>query len=283
MANSTWIFGVVCLALVGFSNGFTSAPLFPALRNARSGIQNCCLRRERVALPLATMQAGDDDKPIIAFNPNEGWKADHQKEKDVNNDIGGDLPSLNKFANSDVGDFFVDENGNEVERTLPKDNDMLRDEAARKEGAGGRAKLQELLTTNVDVTEFKRQTYTKTLTRMGGFHAHAWKIDGTHTSGDPTFALKFNTVAETKSQVWIEPNAMTYEDFLAGWTDDSAPGWEVTPTKGTLDRRGGEDTQFQIEYKGPQPEVPLEGTLVILLPNDNYQWTFKFLVSPPGA
>jgi len=34
---------------------------------------------------------------------------------------------------------------------------------------------------------------------------------------------------------------------------------------------------------GEQPETPLEGTLVILLPNDNFSWTFKFQVRPPGT
>eukprot|EP00961_Rhodomonas_salina_P207104 2795519-Rhodomonas_salina.2 len=47
-------------------------------------------------------------------------------------------------------------------------------------------------------------------------------------SGDPTFALKYNSVAPTTSEICIEPNAMTFEDFLAGWTDDSAPGWVVS-------------------------------------------------------
>ena len=55
----------------------------------------------------------------------------------------------------------------------------------------------------------------------------------------------------------------------------------MTPTKGTMDRRGGEETPFTITYTGSQPTEPLVATLVVLLPNDNFQWTFKFQVSPP--
>ncbi len=138
-----------------------------------------------------------------------------------------------------------------------------------------------LSSNNAMVKEFDRQTYTTTLKRMGGFVAHKWKVDGDWTTEPETFGLRFNTVAETKSQLFLQPNAMTFEDFLAGWTDDSAEGFKVSPTKGTMDRRGGEETPFTISYKGPQPTAPVVGTLVVLLPNDNFQWTFKFQVSPP--
>ena len=55
----------------------------------------------------------------------------------------------------------------------------------------------------------------------------------------------------------------------------------MTPEKGTMDRRGGEETVFKITYTGPQPTEPVYATLVVLLPNDNFQWTFKFQLSPP--
>lgn len=134
---------------------------------------------------------------------------------------------------------------------------------------------------NTMVKEFDRQTYTTTLSRMGGFVAHKWKVDGDWNTEPETFALKYNTVAETSSQIFLQPNAMTFEDFLAGWTEDSAQGFVVTPEKGTMDRRGGEETVFKITYNGPQPTEPVYATLVVLLPNDNFQWTFKFQLSPP--
>jgi hypothetical protein len=48
-----------------------------------------------------------------------------------------------------------------------------------------------------------------------------------------------------------------------------------------MDRRGGEETVFKITYAGPQPAEPVYATLVVMLPNDNFQWTFKFQLSPP--
>ena len=66
--------------------------------------------------------------------------------------------------------------------------------------------------------------------------------------------------------------------------DNQSDGWkwQVEPTEGTLDRRGGPPQQFKVTYEGQgQPAGPTPGTLVIVLPNDNFSWTYKFQVSPP--
>eukprot|EP00961_Rhodomonas_salina_P207103 2795519-Rhodomonas_salina.1 len=87
-------------------------------------------------------------------------------------------------GNVDTPDFFEDAEGNVIGRDVKQDLDTM-----STGDSGSKAALKDLLTPKGDVIEFKRQTYTKTLTRMGGFHAHAWKIDGTFTSGSIDFKL----------------------------------------------------------------------------------------------
>ena len=44
----------------------------------------------------------------------------------------------------------------------------------------------------------------------------------THNTGNPTFALKYNVAASgAVSKFEIEPNSMTFEDFVCGFTDDT--------------------------------------------------------------
>ena len=72
---------------------------------------------------------------------------------------------------------------------------------------------------------------------------------------------------------------MTFEDFVAGFTDDTGPGWSVEPREGTIERRGGAPQRFTVKYSGlGAPASPTPGTLVIVLPNDNFSWTYKFQV-----
>jgi len=49
-------------------------------------------------------------------------------------------------------------------------------------------------------------------------HAHTH----TYNTGNPTFALKYNVAASgAVSKFEIEPNSMTFEDFVCGFTDDT--------------------------------------------------------------
>jgi hypothetical protein len=60
---------------------------------------------------------------------------------------------------------------------------------------------------------------------------------------------------------------MTFEDFVAGFSPDSAPNWEVTPTSGTLQRRGGEPQvtacppRCRAAMTEPRPLGTLQGSL----------------------
>jgi len=262
-----------------------SAFLSARLRSATSS-----RARKVFVSPLCVDVKKDADGNDIVFDANSGWQADHNKAANAMA-AGGhqQLKIKEQGTNQDTPDYFVAEDGKIVGSTDALNANLnansVVEDAEKKdkgEGSGGANVLQELLSSNNAMTkEFDRQTYTTTLERMGGFTAHKWKVDGDWKTEPETFALKYNTVAGTGSVIFLQPNAMTYEDFLAGWTKDSAPGFSIKPDKGTMDRRGGEETPLTITYTGPQPSEEVYATLVVLLPNDNFQWTFKFQLSPP--
>jgi len=284
----------MALGLLASVAAFSSAPS-AGLRRP-SALLNKQLRavssraRKVFVSPVCIDVKKDADGNDIVFDANEGWQADHNKAANAMA-AGGhqQLKIKEQGTNQDTPDYFVSEQGDIVGSTDALNANLnantVNVDAEKKdkgEGSGGASVLQELLSSDNAMTkEFERQTYTTTLERMGGFTAHKWKVDGDWKTEPETFALKYNTVAETKSQIFLQPNAITYEDFLAGWTEDSAPGFSIKPEKGTMDRRGGEETPFTITYTGPQISEAVEATLVVLLPNDNFQWTFKFQLSPP--
>jgi len=141
-------------------------------------------------------------------------------------------------------------------------------------GGDANTKLSSMLSADkTEVRTVERLTYDKV-----EFKAHPWRIDGDFASGDPRFDLRMNSaMGEASTEIMIEPNSMTFEDFVAGFTPDSAPGWKVEPSSGTLQRRGGEPQFMEVKYTGSIADKGEKfGTLVVVLPNDNFSWTFKF-------
>jgi len=213
----------------------------------------------RPSVARTVMQAGDD--PKISFNANSDWKPEHHKT------------GPEQTGNVDTGDYF--------EGDVAADSTGFTSGAAATGGTGGN-QLQTLLSAQgTEVRQVERQ-------EIGDVEFNhpkqAWKIDGTYESGDPMFDILYS-VAETKgeSEIYIEPNAMTFEDFAAGFTPDSDDGWEVEPKKGTMARRGGDGTWFTVKYTGTAlDKAPKQATFVIVLPNDNFQWTFKLRCNFPN-
>lgn len=276
--------------IMGLAGACAFSPSALPLRHSAAAAASSRMPR----MPRVSMAGADDENAPILFNANAGWQADHNKAAAAMAAGGHQQLKINdQGTNQDTPDFFETEDGGIVGSTNALDGNIntrnqmavdLQTKATDKDASGGQGKLQELLSTkDTMIKEFDRQTYTTTLQRMGGFTAHAWKVDGDWVSEPETFDLTFNKVAATGTNIFLQPSAMTFEDFLAGWTADSAPGFEVTPEKGTMDRRGGEETVFTVSYKGPQPTEALFATMVVLLPNDNFQWTFKFRLNPPAA
>jgi hypothetical protein len=101
--------------------------------------------------------------------------------------------------------------------------------------------------------------------------------------GDPAAALSaefdLGRVSKlgTAFEFDVEPACMTFEDFYAGFTAESADCFRVEPTFGRMDRKNGEVTTFKVFCKptGGQ-KGPVQATLCVILPDDGEQWTFVF-------
>jgi len=257
---------LVLLGLAAAAEAFSPAGL-PGLRAPGTGLRAQCDARRASSYVAPKMQSGDD--PKIIFDAGQSFKSESQKMREATSG----MQMRDESGNVDTPDYFEEDSG-----AVGAGSTGFKDGAAGT-GGGSKNKLASML--SADKTEVRTVEKYKSGQDIK-FVAHKWKIDGDFASGDPTFALKYNMATSgAVSEFEIEPNSMTYEDFVAGFTDDTPGGWKVEPKEGTLDRRGGPATKFTVSYAGGQPSAPVAGTLVVVLPNDNFSWTYKFQVSPP--
>lgn len=255
------------MGIAAVAEAFSPAGL-PGLRAPGTGLRAQCDAR-RATFVAPKMQGGDD--PKIVFDAGADFKSDSQRMKEATSG----MQMRDQSGNVDTPDFFDDGDGGYVGA---EDTGFKSGAAAT--GGGGGNKLKSML--SADQTEVREVEKFKSDTEVK-FVAHKWKIDGDFASGDPTFALVYNSATGcAESSFDVEPNSMTFEDFVAGFTDDTGPGWSVEPREGTIERRGGAPQRFTVKYSGlGAPASPTPGTLVIVLPNDNFSWTYKFQASPP--
>ena len=79
----------------------------------------------------------------------------------------------------------------------------------------------------------------------------------------------FTSSTESKSLVVdVAPICMTFEDFFCGFTPDSHSSFSVTPTTGTLERRGGPPTQLTVTCNPQGCAGDLVGYLCVILPDE---------------
>lgn len=91
-------------------------------------------------------------------------------------------------------------------------------------------------------------------------------------SSVPDGEIEFNvpsTSDGTAMDIEVKPVCMTFEDYYAGFSADSFPGFSVSPATGRMDRRGGEPTLLTIKVVPQGASGDLVGNLVVNLPEDN--------------
>ena len=79
--------------------------------------------------------------------------------------------------------------------------------------------------------------------------------------------------------ITVKPVCMGFEDFYAGWSPETPPGFSVSPIQGRMERRGGEPSLFDIEVKADGQTGERVGYLCIVLPDDDEQFTIKVTVN----
>ena len=79
--------------------------------------------------------------------------------------------------------------------------------------------------------------------------------------------------------ITVKPVCMGFEDFYAGWSPETPPGFSVSPIQGRMERRGGEPSLFDIEVKADGQTGEKVGYLCIVLPDDDEQFTIKVTVN----
>lgn len=96
--------------------------------------------------------------------------------------------------------------------------------------------------------------------------------DGEHSMNIPS------TSAGETLTIEVRPVCMTFEDYYAGFSADSFPGFSVSPATGRMDRRGGEPTVLNIRIEPQGASGDLTGNLVVNLPEDNSKLCYKINV-----
>jgi len=96
--------------------------------------------------------------------------------------------------------------------------------------------------------------------------------------GEISFNIPSTSAGETYD-IEVKPVCMTFEDYFAGFSVDSFPGFSVSPATGRMDRRGGEPTVLTIRIEPEGRSGELTGNLVVNLPEDNSKICYKINVS----
>ena len=96
--------------------------------------------------------------------------------------------------------------------------------------------------------------------------------DRLEVSDDASLLARLETVT-------VKPVCMGFEDFYAGWSPETPPGFSVSPIQGRMERRGGEPSLFDVEVKADGQTGEKVGYLCIVLPDDDEQFTIKVTVN----
>merc|ERR1712066_788262 len=88
------------------------------------------------------------------------------------------------------------------------------------------------------------------------------------------------STGSAKTEVSVSPFAMTFEDFVCGFTSDSSELFSVDPTEGRMGRTGDPPTHFNVTFDPQGRSGEFKATLCIVFPDDKpmsqyYNFTVK--------
>ena len=93
---------------------------------------------------------------------------------------------------------------------------------------------------------------------------------------DEDFELTCSSMGDAVCEIVVEPMMNTFEDYICGFTADSAPQIkmlqdESSPIEGRLDRRGGEPLVFKIQFEPNAVSGEFVAHLCFILPEEKAQ------------
>lgn len=103
-------------------------------------------------------------------------------------------------------------------------------------------------------------------------------VAGSVPDGDHAFKVASGSSMGASYDLVVKPFCMGYEDYYAGLTADSHPSLSITPTSGRMDRRGGEESVFEVTCKPGGQAGVFKGQLVIFLPDEGDKLTYNIEV-----
>ncbi|GMH78100.1 hypothetical protein TrST_g12727 [Triparma strigata] len=199
----------------------------------------------------SAVRAGIGDQGDVQFGGNT-WK-----------------PDEGKMAATDTPDFFPEDYD---ENEAPDFTEGMGGSQAKMSGGG---------------------TGTADLPGMENFSAGGTVIGGYEESGVPEgFEFKPSSVLDEEFNfqvmsgsskggdfaIDIKPFCMGFEDYFAGWAEGSHPSLSVSPDHGRMDRRGGDITTLNVHCNPQGKAGVFEGTLVVVLPEENEKLSYKVAV-----
>uniref|UniRef100_A0A7S3JNA1 Uncharacterized protein n=1 Tax=Aureoumbra lagunensis TaxID=44058 RepID=A0A7S3JNA1_9STRA len=201
----------------------------------------------------------------------------YSEEGGVKYDVGsGWKPTEGGMQSTDTPDFFYDDDGNSpsIEYT---DGIM---------GSTGLDKLKGPRNSDPGVAG----ALDVDPTTIGGYQAASasdagikFELDTMASMGRFTEEISIDMAAASDTPrvhtIMVKPVCMSYEDFYAGFTADTPNNFSVSPTQGRMERRGGAPTALDIEIKPDGQPGTKTAFLVVTLPEENEQFTYKITVN----
>mmetsp|Transcript_17306 Transcript_17306/g.52652 ORF Transcript_17306/g.52652 Transcript_17306/m.52652 type:complete len:243 (-) Transcript_17306:1002-1730(-) len=215
--------------------------------------------------------------PRLTSSLRKGIIRHMSEEGGVKYDVGSSWkPQEGGMQSTDTPDFFY-EDGDERNTNIEYTDGMM--------GSTGLDKLRKQSASDPGIAGALEVDPT----RIGGYQAESaaakgvtFELDVPAKMGSFTQEINVEMAAGSSDAkvetVFVKPVAMSYEDYYAGFTDDTPPIFSVTPVEGRMERRGGAPTELSVSIRPDGQPGDKTGYLVVVLPEENEQFNIKINV-----
>jgi hypothetical protein len=193
-------------------------------------------------------------KGEVVFDANEDW----DKVVDADKRKRGMQAGM-KFESSDASEF-ADEEQDKI------DDELLGAERHNLMGSSGTLEKNKKKGEDSAEAELKRLT-TAHPDILGGDVQYNQHVDFVIPEKKKNKLKDVSMGTDQEHFMFFKGTTKRYEEFYVGFTPDSAPGWSVEPSAGTLNRKGDEDTMITIK----SPKGNSVAYLCFIMPEMKFQ------------